>query len=279
MFTALATIPAIVKLILTAFVFVLSNGTLFTKRFKEHTFLKAMVSLVAVVSTILLGDQLVSMFRAKAEVPTQVVHKTTPTMTLPHKEYEPEMVHISKGGFTMGSYDGLANEKPPHRVQINYDFEIGKYEVTIGQYKRFIEETSIHYPEWLEEGNKYNIYTGSEDDYKKKCLEDDCPIMGISWYDAKAYGIWLSEKSGKKYRLPSEAEWEYVARAGSTTKWSFGDDVSNLKDYAWYDDNSDNTTHKVGMKKPNSWGVYDMHGNVWEWCEDGYADSYKDTLS
>ena len=275
MLSTLLALPAMLKLIITALIFVVSNGTLFTKRFREHTVLKAIVSLIAVISTLLLGDQLVTMLTPKVTpttITTQVVEISK------HEDYEPEMVHIAKGSFTMGSYDGGSDEKPPHRVNIDYNFEIGKYEVTIGQYKRFIEETESNYPLWLEEGNKYNIYSGSDEYYKEMCLEDDCPVMGVSWNNAKAYVKWLSEKTGKAYRLPSEAEWEYVARAGSRSKWSFGDDESTLEDYAWYSKNSDNKTHRVGTKKANTFGVYDMHGNVWEWCEDWYVDSYKHTL-
>lgn len=157
----------------------------------------------------------------------------------------------------------------PKMLNIQNKFEIGKYEVTIAEYKACVSLGECEQPKWLNKGNDY---------YKKMCLEDDCPIMGVSWHNAKAYVKWLSEKTGKSYRLPTEKEWEYVARAGTSSewKWSFGNDEIELKKYAWYYENSNEKTHKVGLKLANPWGVHDMHGNVWEWTEDWY-DSDKDS--
>ena len=176
-------------------------------------------------------------------------------------------VLIKRGSFMMGSSSGGSDEKPIHRVNIDYDFYIGKYEVTFREYDKFCDATGRKKPKDRGWGR------------------GDRPVIYVSWYDAKAYTKWLSKKEGTTYRLPTEAEWEYVARAGTTTKYSFGNYSGSLGSYAWYDKNSfdkgsshkDYGTHKVGQKKPNSWGVYDMHGNVWEWCEDWYVDSYKNT--
>lgn len=99
---------------------------------------------------------------------------------------------------------------------------------------------------------------------------DDLPVTNVSWHDAQEFCKRLSERTGDTYRLPTEAEWEYACRAGSTGKWCFGDDESQLDEYAWYYDNSSGTVHPVAQKKPNAWGLYDMHGNVWEWCQDEY---------
>jgi formylglycine-generating enzyme required for sulfatase activity len=102
----------------------------------------------------------------------------------------------------------------------------------------------------------------------------DHPVVNVTWNDAVAFCEWLSRKEGKTYRLPTEAEWEYACRAGSTTKWCFGDTESQLGDYAWFRSNSENVTHPVGGKRPNAWGLQDMHGNVWEWCADWYENDY-----
>ncbi|HLC14636.1 MAG TPA: formylglycine-generating enzyme family protein [Thermodesulfovibrionia bacterium] len=99
------------------------------------------------------------------------------------------------------------------------------------------------------------------------------PCREVSWHDAQEFIKKLNKQEGvNKYRLPTEAEWEYAARAGSVTDYCVGNDEAMLSEYAWYDKNSDERTHPVAEKKPNDWGLYDMHGNVWEWCEDRYGD-------
>jgi len=131
-------------------------------------------------------------------------------------------------------------------------FFMGKYPITQAEYQAVMGENPSHFS-----GNPRN------------------PVENISWYDAIEFCARLSELTGREYRLPSEAEWEYACRAGSTTQFSFGDDKSQLGHYAWFDANSGSRSHPVGQKKPNAFGLYDMHGNVLEWCEDTEHEDYR----
>ena len=179
----------------------------------------------------------------------------------------PPPVRITSPEFTMGS-DYMDIEKPPHTVRITRVFYLGVYPVTQGQYLAVV-------------GQNPSCFKGS----------DDLPVEGVSWLDAVQFCTKLSERENRKpdywvdggtvtvldgdgYRLPTEAEWEYACRAGSTTRYPFGDSKAKLREYAWFSIFFGVQTHPVGQKQPNRWGLYDMLGNVWEWCQDGYDGSY-----
>lgn len=197
----------------------------------------------------------------------------------PRDWFEPTVgmlfVWVPGGTFQMGSghwdEQGLPDEKPVHEVRL-FGFWIGKFAVTVAQYMKFVQETDTHYPQWLEKDCKHHIVTGSDDSYKKlgkALIGGTYPIVGVSWIDAMAYSKWLSELTGSAFSLPSEAEWEYAARSGGKfEKYSGGRPVDQV---AWYFDNSSGAPHPVGTKIPNGLGIYNMCGNVSEWCLDIYS--------
>jgi formylglycine-generating enzyme required for sulfatase activity/predicted Ser/Thr protein kinase len=195
-------------------------------------------------------------------VNTTVITKQTPDSFT--NSLGMEFVLIPAGEFMMGAvpqdneaFDNEAfdNEKPQHKVRITKPFYMGKYPVTQEEWEKLM-------------GNNPSSFSKAG---------KRAPVEQVSWNDCKEFINKLNQKEGKTYRLPTEAEWEYSARggdSGGSTIYTYGDDVSKLGDYAWFDDNSGNTTHPVGQKKPNSLGLYDMMGNIWEWCGDRYHDEY-----
>lgn len=169
---------------------------------------------------------------------------------------EMNFVTIPAGEFDMGSNNASPNVAPAHQVTISRDFEIGQTEVTQAQWQAVMGNDTR---EWLR--------TPFLDHFQSKNCPQ-CPVDYVSWNDAQEFLKRLNElNDGYKYRLPTEAEWEYACRAGSETKWSFGDDESQLGDYAWFDKNT-KSIQPVGQKKPNDFGLYDMYGNVWELVQD-----------
>ncbi|MBK9140509.1 MAG: SUMF1/EgtB/PvdO family nonheme iron enzyme [Verrucomicrobia bacterium] len=204
----------------------------------------------------------------------QVADSPRATLTVRPREPRPipGMVWIPPGTFTMGSpaseRNRYYNEEPRTQVTLSRGFWLGKYEVTQREYLAVM-------------GNNPSYFTG----------DLDRPVEQVSWNDAVAYCEKLTQQEraagrlpeGYEYRLPTEAQWEYACRAGTTTRFSFGDALecddgcgpcAIADQYMWWCGNSGNQTHRVGQKLPNAWGLYDMHGNVWEWCADWYSDSY-----
>jgi formylglycine-generating enzyme required for sulfatase activity len=171
------------------------------------------------------------------------------------KSLEPEMVYVEGGTFLMGGSSGESDEKPVHSVTLS-SFNIGKYEVTQAQWKSVM---------------------GSNPSYFKDC--DQCPVESVSWNDVQDFIRKLNAQTGKNYRLPTEAEWEYAAKGGKSSKGYTYSGSNDLNSVSWNTDNSGGKTHAVGGKQANELGIYDMTGNVWEWCSDWYGtyNSYSET--
>ena len=170
-----------------------------------------------------------------------------------------KMVLIPAGHFLMGSPDSeqghIKEEGPQHEVTLSRPFYLGVTEVTQAQFQAVM-------------GTNRSEFKGATN-----------PVEMVSWYDATEFCKKLSEETGQAVRLPTEAELEYACRAGTATAFSFGDADSALGDYAWYSANSGDRPHPFGQKKPNAWGLYDMHGNLWEWCADWYGEYPKGAVT
>jgi len=177
--------------------------------------------------------------------------------TLKKGSQGPQMVRIPAGSFQMGSKNGSSDEKPVHQVSLSA-FALGKYEVTFAEYDKFAQATGKSKPsdQGWGRGNR--------------------PVINVSWHDAVAYAKWLSQQTGHTYRLPTEAEWEYAARAGTTTKYWWGNQIGSNKANCGNSHCGDSFqyTAPVGSFRPNQFGIYDTVGNVWEWCYDIYSGDY-----
>jgi formylglycine-generating enzyme required for sulfatase activity len=173
--------------------------------------------------------------------------------------FAPEVVVIPAGEFMMGSSDSEEGwneyERPKHRVTIRSRFALGRYPRTFDEYDRFCEAKQRGKPDDSGWGRGRR------------------PVINVSWDDAQAYIAWLSQETGKPYRLPSEAEWEYACRAGTTSRYSFGDMIT--PDQANYADSGLWRTSEVGAYSANPWGLHDMHGNIWEWVDDDWHENYR----
>jgi formylglycine-generating enzyme required for sulfatase activity len=240
------------------------------------------------------GDEVTVQAGSRAKFTVRVVSGTEPTPEVPKASALPSIENsigmtlrlIPAGEFLMGSPDDDSEayppEKPLHRVRITKPFYLGVCEVTQAQYKAVMGNNPSHFSA-----------SGAGKDQVAGQSTDHCPVENVSWFDAIKFCNKLSEKEGKKpfyeidilrvpdlngqgYRLPTEAEWEYACRANgpSRTSYAFGDNWWGLGACAWYAFNSEQRTHPVGQKRPNSFGLYDMHGNVYEWCCDWHVGEY-----
>ncbi len=205
---------------------------------------------------------------------------------------EPDMVVIPAGEFWMGSRPGELmrdpqREAPLHRVVIAQSFAIGRFAVTVAEFEAFVEATGHPVP--------VRMMTGEDDVWRERpgrsfqnpgfSQAADHPVVGVIWDDAIAYASWLTRRTGKPYRLPSEAEWEYTARAGTTTAFWWGDtispDAANYNGNYAYGPGGRTGVYRAGTVSveafdPNPWGLYHMHGNAWEWCVDVWSPDYAD---
>jgi formylglycine-generating enzyme len=199
----------------------------------------------------------------------------------------PAMVHLDGGTFMMGYNAGSDDERPIHKVTVN-SFYLGKYEVTFSDFKKFVDATGYKTdaeqsdtvklkhglpPRGIKNGS-WNKYSNGKPLPASDSLR---PVGNVSWNDAVAYLGWLSKQTGKNFRLPTEAEWEFAARGGVKTKGFKFIGGNNLDEVAWYQKNAGGRTHTTGKKMPNELDIYDMAGNVVEWCSDWYSETYYKT--
>jgi len=181
-----------------------------------------------------------------------------------------ELVRLPAGEFQMGSETGL--EKPRHPVQVRA-FDLGRTEVTVRQFRTFTQATGYR-TDGEKEGWSWVCCWAKREGVNWRnpgfSQSDDDPVVALSWHDAVEFCKWLSAETKQEYRLPSEAEWEYAARAGNQAEYP-----TDLDQAAWYKENSEGKTHPVAQKQPNAWGLYDVLGNGWEWVADVWSQDYR----
>ncbi len=234
------------------------------------------------------------------EIPDDVLRRMglEPALIRTARKVPTNFVRIPAGEFSMGSSEGeqvgYGSDETQHQVKLS-DFYLCKYPVTLADFKKFIDES--RYQTDAEKANSSSVYDGKEwqekegihwrhgvSGHERPTKESNHPVLHVSWNDAVAYCDWLSKKNDKKFRLPTEAEWEYACRAGSTTPFNTGENLTT--DEANYDGNYPYNNNQKGQYRentvsvssfePNAWGLYTMHGNVYEWCSDWYGDKYYD---
>ncbi len=197
---------------------------------------------------------------------------STELVAIPGTDLSIKMIQLSGGSFLMGNNNSInANEKPARKVTVS-PFWMGAFEITHDQFDAFFKDDQTS------QGSKVDAITRPTPQYIDLSWnmgkEGGYPVNSMSVDGALMFCRWLYEKTGKFYRLPTEAEWEYACKAGTSTKYYFGNDFTKLPQYAWFKSNSNNKYQKVGLKKPNPWGFYDMLGNVAEWTMDQYDAAY-----
>lgn len=209
------------------------------------------------------------------------VEKAPRPLAAPYSRYENSLgmafVYLPPGTFMMGSpahEPGRKDYEVPHLVVLTNGFYMQAAPVTVAQWRAFARATG-HVTRAERKGGAFAFHDGRWVQEQGRTWEtafedqtEDHPVACVSWDEAQDFARWLSLREALSYRLPTEAEWEYACRAGSTARFCFGDDDGLLGDYAWYWENSSKRSHPVGGKRPNAWGLYDMHGNIWELCED-----------
>jgi formylglycine-generating enzyme required for sulfatase activity len=248
------------------------------KRFFQHPVVGCAISLAASLALFLAVGDTVQSRQEKLPKIDKAAHKNyMETMT---DRVKFEMVAIPGGTYLMGSPANepgrSADEGPQHPVTVR-PFWMGKLEVTWDEYDLYWRKVPGAQPPTTPLEKAADAVTRPTPPYADETFghgRDGHPVLCVTHHAAMQYCAWLSAKTGKIYRLPTEAEWEWACRAGTTTPYSFGSDPEKLGEYAWYEKNSDDTAHKVGEKKPNPWGLYDMHGGLAEWCIDLYQKDY-----